>query len=187
MNASNITSSNKPAQAGQNAQQKIPNQSKQQDQELTPAQQQKASLKVSILKSTQASIGAKDQSLSLLLNTAIDKINEFLAPELGDDAIQKAADSGLDVSPEATAERIASLSTALFSAYKELKPEEAETQVLENFMSTIGSGIEKGFKEARGILEALNVLEGKIASDIDDTYKLVQDKLSAFETMIKSR
>jgi len=51
-------------------------------------------------------------------------------------------------------------------------------------MNTIGSGIEQDFQEARGILEPLKVLEGKVASDIDDTYKLVQDKLSAFETMI---
>ena len=182
MNTSNITSPNRSAQAGQNAPQKTHDQSK-----LTPAQQQQASLKVSILKSTQASIGVKDQPLSLLLNTAIDKLNEILAPELGDDAIQKAADSGLDVSPEATAERIVSLSTALYSAYKEQKPEEAETQVLENFMSTIGSGIEKGFNEARDILEALEVLEGKVASDINETYKLVQNKLSAFETMMKEQ
>ena len=33
-------------------------------------------------------------------------------------------------------------------------------------------------------LEGLSVLEGDIASNIDETYTLVQEKLAAFETMI---
>jgi hypothetical protein len=78
----------------------MPAQSKQQMSELTSAQQQKASFNTSIVEATQVSLAVKDQSLALLLNTAIDKINEALAPVLGDDAIQKAADTGLDVSPK---------------------------------------------------------------------------------------
>jgi Domain of unknown function (DUF5610) len=181
MNTSNIPSSSTATQNRQNTSA----QNKQPSAELTQAQQQKESLNVSILKSTNASLGVKDESLSLLLNTTIDKINEFLVPEFGEDAIQKAADSGLDVSPEATAERIVSLSTAFFGAFKEQHSEETEEVVLEKFMNTIGSGIDQGFTEARDILEGLKVLEGKVASDINDTYSLVQSKLNAFETMIK--
>jgi hypothetical protein len=151
---------------------------------LTPGQQQKASLNVSILESAQVSLGAKDQPLVLLLRTAIDKINESLAPELGEDAIQKAVDSGLDTSPEATAERIVSLSTAFFDAYQEQNPTQDDAVALEKFMATIGSGIDKGFEEARNILEGLNVLDGQIASDIDETYSLVQEKLAAFEALL---
>lgn len=152
--------------------------------EQTQSQQQKAALNTSLLKSTQVSIGAKDQSLSLLLNTAIERINESLAPELGENAIQKAADSGLDISPEATAERIVSLSTAFYSAFKEQNAASSETESLENFISTIGSGIDKGFEEARDILDGLKALEETVATNIDETYNLVQEKLNAFQTMI---
>ena len=78
----------------------------------TPEQQSKASLNVSILESTKVAIGAKNKPMALLLNTAIDKINTLLTPESGENAIQKAADANLDVTPEATASRIVGLSTA---------------------------------------------------------------------------
>lgn len=152
--------------------------------EQTQQLQQKAALNTSLLKSTQVAIGAKDESLSLLLNTAIERINESLAPVLGENAIQKAADTGLDVSPEATAERIVSLSTSFYSAFKEQNAASSEAESLENFISTIGRGIDKGFEEARNILEGLKVLEEAVATNIDETYSLVQQKLSAFETMI---
>ncbi|MBT3203653.1 MAG: DUF5610 domain-containing protein [Gammaproteobacteria bacterium] len=152
--------------------------------EMTPAQQQKASMNVSILESAAVIIGVKDEPLSLVLNSAIERINEYLAPELGENAIQKGVDSGLDVSPEATAERIASLSTSFYAAFKEQHPGEDEATVLTSFIETISSGIEKGFGEARDILEGLDVLEGGIASDIDQTFELVQEKLAAFEAMI---
>lgn len=184
MTVSNINSQNIPGQAKQNTDRHIPGQSNKQVAEPTLAQKQKASLNASLVEATQVSIGAQDQSLALLLNTAIDKINEALAPGLGEDAIQKVADSGLDVSPEATAERIVSLSTAFFSAFKEQNPEEDDSLSLENFLDTIRAGIDEGFESARGILESLNVLEGDIASNIDETYDLVQDKLAAFKTLL---
>ncbi len=152
--------------------------------EMTPAQQQKASMNVSILESAAVIIGVKDEPLSLVLNSAIERINEYLAPELGENAIQKGVDSGLDVSPEATAERIASLSTSFYAAFKGQHPGEDEATVLTSFIETISSGIEKGFGEARDILEGLEVLEGNVASDIDQTFELVQEKLAAFEAMI---
>ncbi|MCP4078333.1 MAG: hypothetical protein GY744_19375 [Gammaproteobacteria bacterium] len=152
--------------------------------ELTSAQQQRASMNVSILESAAVIIGVKDDPLSLVLNSAIEQINELVAPELGENAIQKVADSELDVSPEATAERIASLSTSFYNVFREQYPEQDEATALANFIETISSGIEKGFGEARDILEGLDVLEGGIASDIDQTYDLVQEKLAAFEAMI---
>lgn len=184
MTVSNIHSQDVPGQARQNTERHITGQNNKQVAESTLAQKHKASLNASLVKATQVSIGAKDQSLALLLNTAIDKINEALAPELGEDAIQKVADSGLDVSPEATAERIVSLSTAFYSAYKEQNPEEDDSVSLQNFLDTIGAGIEKGFERARDILDSMKVLEGDIASNIDETYDFVQDKLASFKTML---
>ncbi len=123
----------------------------------------------------------------MLLKSAIEHLNNLLEPELGPNAIQTAVDDGLDVSPEATAQRIVSLSTGFFEAFKAQHPGEDEAVVLERFMETIGRGIEQGFKEAREILDGLQVLEGNIASNIDKTYDLVQEGLNEFfERMLEA-
>lgn len=184
MATSHINPQNTSGQIKPNSEQYVSVKSKKQVSELTPVQKQKASLNASIVESAKVSIGAKDESLALLLKTAIDKINEALTPELGEDAIQQAVDSGLDVSPEATAERIVSLSTAFYSAFKEQNPNDDESSSLDNFLNTIGGGIDKGFEQAREVLESLKVLEGDVASNINETYDLVQDKLAAFKAMI---
>jgi len=155
--------------------------------EQTPAQQQKTELNIAILESSEATIGAKDQPLALLLRTAIDNLNDLLAPELGENAIQNAASSGIDFSPEATADRIVSLSTGFYELFKEQHNNEDEAEVLDKFMATIGKGIERGFNEAREILAGLNVLEGDIARTIDETYALVQQGLTAFEAQFKEQ
>lgn len=144
-------------------------------------QQQKASQDVAVLEATVATLSSKDEPLALVLRSAIEKINELLAPELGSDAIQSAVDSGLDVSPEATAERIVNLSTAFFSAFREQHAEESDEEALTGFLTIIREGIDRGFSEAREILDGLQVLSGDIAENIDNTYELVQEKLQAFE------
>jgi hypothetical protein len=115
-----------------------------------------------------------------VLKTAIEGINEVLKETLGDNPIQNAYESGLDVSPEATAERIVSLSTAFFGAYQEANPELNQEDALNQFVDVIRGGIDQGFAEAREILEGLNVLEGDIATNIDLTYDLVQQGLDNF-------
>lgn len=130
--------------------------------------------------SAEVSISAGNESMALLFKTAIDHLNEVLAPEFGDNAIQRAADSGLDVSPEATADRIVTLSTAFFARYQVAHPEKDLATALTDFTALIGGGIDQGFAEARDILDGLGVLEGDIASNIDKTYELVQAGLKAF-------
>ena len=51
---------------------------------------------------------------------------------------------------------------------------------MNQFVDVISGGIDQGFAEAREILDGLKVLNGDIASNIDATYELVQDKLAAF-------
>jgi len=122
------------------------------------------------------SINSGDQSLSLVYKTAIEGINDAL----GENAIQNASESGLDVSPEATAERIVSMSTAFFPSYFDQHPEMTEQEAAENFTQLISQGIDNGFAEAREILAGLKVLEGDVADNIDATYTLTQEGLQAF-------
>ena len=141
----------------------------------------KQAFNASILKaSMEVSLSAGNNSMSLLFKTAIENLNQVLAPELGDNAIQAAADSGMDFGPQATADRIVSMSTAFFGKYAENHPEKDQQTALNDFTKLIGGGIDKGFAEARQILDGLKVLEGDIASNIDKTYELVQSGIKSF-------
>jgi hypothetical protein len=128
-----------------------------------------------------------DSHLKLVYQAALDKLNEILAPDLGENAIQKVYKEGLDVSPEATAERIVNLSTALFDRYSEVHSDKNENEVFSRFMNVIREGIEQGFQEARDILSGLNVLEGSIKENVDKTYELVQQKLDIFEQQFQEK
>ena len=134
--------------------------------------------------SANVSSQAAEQPQNLLYKTAINEINKVLEPYLGKDAAQKAYDEGLDVSPEATADRIVQGTSAFFSAFKEQNPDLTDADALDEFLNVIGGGIDQGFEEARDILDSLKVLEGKIAEDIDSTYALVQDGLANFKSNI---
>ena len=129
-------------------------------------------LNVGILQASMAvSIRAGDESQALLFRTAIEGINEALAPTLGADAIQNAM--GQDNSAEATAGRIVSMSTAFFDAYAARRPEDDPETVLRDFMDVIRGGFEKGFGEARDILSGLGVFNGAVEADVTKTRELV--------------
>ncbi len=150
-------------------------------QPTSAAEKQKQTLNASIVStSIEVSLSSGNKPLAVLLQSTIEHLNEVLEPEFGPNAIQKAYDEGLDVSPEATAQRIVDLSTGFFEAYKAQHPGEDEAVLLERFMEIIGGGIDKGFEEARDILDGLQVLEGDIAANIDKTYELVQQGLQEF-------
>jgi hypothetical protein len=126
------------------------------------------------------SIEAGNEPLALLYKSAITSINEELKADFGDDALQNAV--GQDNTPEGTAGRIVSLSTAFYGAYLKQEGVEDNEASRTAFIEKIRGGVERGFKEARDILEGLKVLGGDIAANIDKTYELVQQGLDAFIT-----
>ncbi len=135
----------------------------------TAARQQ---LNVQILEaSAKVSLSAGDNSQALLFRSAIERINEILAPELGSNAIQNA--TAQDNSAEATAQRILSLSTGFYDAYAAKRPGDDPEQVARDFVDLIRGGFEKGFGEARQILQGLNVFNGDVESGVMKTYELV--------------
>ena len=136
---------------------------------------------LAILEANQnASLSVSGQPLSLLYQTAIDAINAELAPTMGDKAIERAQQAGLDTSPEATAERIVSMTMGTFGNFQELHAELPESEQVDRFLELISSGVDQGFGAAKDILEGLSVLEGSIADDISKTYELVQQGLAQF-------
>ena len=147
--------------------------------EMSVNDRSKLQLNASIMQaSLNVSIGSENEPLALLYKTAITNINEALKGQYGDDAIQNAASQ--DNSAEATANRIVSLSTGFFEAFKKQNPGLDDDAALTKFMDTISGGMEKGFKEARDILGGLKVLGGDIAGNIDKTYELVQKGYADF-------
>ena len=145
--------------------------------QVTPQQK----LNIAILQAHQdVSISTKNEPLALIYKAAIEGINKELETELGENAIENAYESGLDVSPEATAGRILDFSLGLFSLYQQQHPELNEQEQAEKFSEIIGGGIDTGFSEAREILDGLGVLEGEIAENIDKTYNIIQEELAAF-------
>ena len=141
----------------------------------------KKQLNAAIIESTlKFSNTVGDQPLSLLLKTALQGINEALKEGGVESSVEDAYESGIDFSPEATAERIVSFSTQLLGAYREQHPEMDAEESLASFVDIIGGGIEQGFSEAKDILGNLNILEGDISNNIDKTYELVQKGLQSF-------
>jgi len=126
------------------------------------------------------SLAAKQQPMDLLYKAAIDKINEQLEQRLGPKALESAYKAGIDVSPEATSQRIVNISLAFYSSFKENHKGEDEYAVRQSFIEILRSGVDKGFAEAREILDGLGVLEGEIAENINRTYDLVQQGYDNF-------
>lgn len=150
----------------------------------TPAEA-RTQLNVAIVQSSiEVSLSSGNEPLALLLKSAITGINETLKPTLGDNAIENAMSQ--DNSPEGTAGRIVSLSTGFFEAFKQQHVGEDPAAVLKNFMETIRGGFDKGFNEAKDILQGMKVLSDDLSSLINKTYELVQKGYADFEASFAS-
>ncbi|MCP8686956.1 DUF5610 domain-containing protein [Marinobacterium sedimentorum] len=152
------------------------------DKQLSPAEHTQARNEAILEASLKVSINAGNQPMETLYRSVIGTLNEALQADLGDSAIQNAYAAELDLSPEATAARILSRSTAFFASYQTQHPELNEDDARLSFADLIKGGIDQGFAQARDILDGVGVLEGDIASAIDATYSLVMQGLEAFRT-----
>ena len=54
------------------------------------------------------------------------------------------------------------------------KADGADTTALQKMYDQAAKGVEKGFEEARKILDGMGVLKGKVAADIDETWQRIQ-------------
>jgi hypothetical protein len=118
------------------------------------------------------SISAGDQPQALLFRSSVDHINQLLEPELGVNTLPNSAISQ-DYSPEATAGRILSFSTGFYETYAKQHPGEDPEKLATDFVDVIRRGFEKGFDEAKNILEGLQAFNGDVAAGVMKTYELV--------------
>lgn len=144
----------------------------------------KTELNTQILEaSLTVSISAGNESQQLVLRNVIDKLNEILDDGTGVPALDTA--SKQDNTPDGTAGRIVSLSTAFFGSYAKQHPELSEADAAASFVELIRGGVEKGFKDARGILDGLGALKGDVAGNIDKTFALVSKGFDDFLAQFK--
>ncbi|MGH8355821.1 MAG: DUF5610 domain-containing protein [Pseudomonas sp.] len=59
--------------------------------------------------------------------------------------------------------------------------EGADSAELQSLLAQAREGVEKGFAEARKILDGMGVLSGQVAADIDDSYQRIQDGLGELD------
>jgi hypothetical protein len=138
-------------------------------------------MNMAILKSaSEVTLSSGNQPLHLLYRSAIDSLNKILAPELGDGAIERAAENPDEFTPENTAERITSFALSFYSAYQRQHPEMQEEESVNSFISLMTGAVERGINEARDILDGLGVLEGEIGENIDKTLELIQGRFDTF-------
>ena len=88
--------------------------------------------------------------------------------------------TGVDVSPEATADRIVGFALSLRGVYGHQNEGVGEEELRSGFEQEIRRGVREGFEHARGSLSNLDLLEGDIQNNVDLTWDLVQQKLDDF-------
>jgi len=101
------------------------------------------------------------------------------AAMLGTKVYQNAA-MNQDYSPEGTANRIVQLSTASFNNYLAQNPNEDTEAVVRKFVDTILSGLEKGYNDAKGILEGQGSFNGDVKGSAEKTLEFIQKGFNDF-------
>jgi hypothetical protein len=125
------------------------------------------------------------KSLSLTARKVIDQLNQLLQPTLPG-GIQSLKPE--DTTSEATADRIVTQVTALFSSYAKRHPELEGEELLNGFMTTIRSGVNQGYDEAFEILDGLGAFgfDG-VQSGVEKTKELIDQKLAAYEAEMRKQ
>lgn len=126
-------------------------------------------------------IGMKEvyKSLTVLGDKIIKKLDELLKAELPEGIASLDPEQH---TPEATAQRIVDGATALFGIFSKQNSEIEGEELISKFMATIRKGISEGYEQAASILGDLGAFEiDGIKSGIEETMRLVEEKLKAFE------
>ncbi|MSS70298.1 MAG: hypothetical protein EXS64_02290 [Candidatus Latescibacteria bacterium] len=121
-----------------------------------------------------------DDANKILKDRLAEKINEAFKQAGVDIDIQEVEKQNLDTSPEATARRIVDFATGFLGVYAKNHANQDDKGQLEGFMALIGEAIDKGFRDARDILQGIADISGPISDNIDKTYALTQKGLDDF-------
>lgn len=132
-----------------------------------------ASLAPSLSRSTLPTSSTVARAQADAQNTLANRLAERLGMEPG-----SLSGKSEDFTPDKVADRI------LGFIEQRLQSEAAggaDPAKLESLLSQARQGVEKGFAEARKILDGMGVLKGKVAEDIDATYDKIQNGFQGLE------
>ncbi len=121
--------------------------------------------------------GVTKEFLQSALTTQIGKNVESM---LGKNGLSLYDAVGSDWSAEATSDRIVAGTTALLGVFARQNPELSDTELLDRFESTIRAGIDRGYREALGILEAVSTFSPEVRELGQKTISMTQDKLTSW-------
>ena len=116
----------------------------------------------------------------VLNDSVVEQINKMIQ-EAGID-LRIETDGSFDVSPGATARRIADFATGYLDAYSESRAAEPTEVRIEGFMSLIRTAIKEGFSQAKDFLSGIAKLSETLTETIDQTFELTSGYLSDFES-----
>lgn len=118
------------------------------------------------------------KGLSITAKQIVDKLNELLKGSLPD-GLQSLKPE--EVTPEATADRVVTGITSLFTAFAKQNPDLTAEELVEQFINQAKSGVEQGYGEAKQILGDLGAFEFDGVEDgIAETKELILTKLDKF-------
>jgi hypothetical protein len=101
-------------------------------------------------------------------------------PELAAAGPEAFFNTSVDVTPEATADRIVGFALGLRGIFSRQNKDLSQDEMMTRFETEIRRGINEGFGHARGVLGDLELLSDEVENNVDLTWDLVQQKLSDF-------
>lgn len=128
------------------------------------------------------------KAMQIFYQEAASAIEGFLQKELGNDfSLEALRDktSGIEGqedywSSENTADRIITFATSYYETFKKQNPRLSEEEVMEKYMNLISPALQKGMGEAVEVLEGFGAFNGHIKDTVEETQRLVFEKLEAF-------
>ena len=129
------------------------------------------------------------KAMRIFYQEAASAIEGVLKKEFGDEdfSLQKLIDktSGIEGqedywSSEKTADRIMVGATSYFETFKKQNPRLSDEEAVEKYMNLITPALEKGMGEAVNILQGFGAFEGHVKDTVQETQRLVFEKLDAF-------
>ena len=118
------------------------------------------------------------QAQNILTERAYEKLRAVVSEARAELGLPEGGE--LDTSPEATANRIADFALGFFGKYAENNSLTNDEEGRRQYVGFIGKAVAQGIDEARGILGALNALNGDIAGNIDKTADVIQQRFEDF-------
>lgn len=121
---------------------------------------------------------SNDDKTQLVVERALARLRTVVDDARAELGLPEGAE--IDTSAEATAGRIVGFALNFFDQYAKKNGLENNEEGRKQFADFIGGAIAQGIDEARGILGALNALDGDTTSKIDSISEIIQKRLEDF-------